>query len=410
MHSICIAEGAALESASMKPRKRIPLSLSRVRSAITNGRHVLADVDHRSAAMRRLRDLIQLHTTDLGGDDLISEAERRLIRRAAMLTLQLELLDQKFATDGEAGRADLELYQRVSNTLRRLLEALGLQRRPRDVTPTLDQDLGEQVTSERRREARQMKRVLRKTRPEAALSILDAMADPNLFGLHFKDAKTWSAWRAFLAVLFGLPLTADQLQLFRECTGRTTPSPDGHREAWLVIGSRGGKSFVLALIAVWLACFRDYRRYLGPGERATVMVIAADRRQARVIMRYVKGLLQSVPMLSRLIEGERVEAVDLTNRVTIEVHTASFRTTRGYSIAAALCDELAFWQNDEGSSEPDFEVSDCASPWHGDDPRLDVALRVVALLPQRRIVGCIPQAPRARKAIRSSSGKRRRGR
>src|SRR5215207_4269186 len=117
----------------MAHRKRVPLSLSRVRSAITNGRHVLADVDHRSALMRRLRDLVQLHTNDLGGEDYISEAEKRLVRRAAMLTLQLEMLDQKFAHDeSEGSRLDLETYQRCSNTLRRLLESLGLERRQRD--------------------------------------------------------------------------------------------------------------------------------------------------------------------------------------------------------------------------------------------------------------------------------------
>ena len=45
--------------------------------------------------------------------------------------------------------------------------------------------------------------------------------------------------------------------------------------------TRPAKSFVLATIAVFLACFRDWRPHLGPGERGTVMVIAADRRQAR---------------------------------------------------------------------------------------------------------------------------------
>jgi hypothetical protein len=32
---------------------------------------------------------------------------------------------------------DLDLYQRTASTLRRLLEAVGIQRRQRDVTPTL---------------------------------------------------------------------------------------------------------------------------------------------------------------------------------------------------------------------------------------------------------------------------------
>jgi hypothetical protein len=35
----------------------------------------------------------------------------------------------------------LERYQRAVNTLRRVLETLGLQRRPRDITPSLPQYL-----------------------------------------------------------------------------------------------------------------------------------------------------------------------------------------------------------------------------------------------------------------------------
>ena len=50
----------------------------------------------------------------------------------------------------------------------------------------------------------------------------------------------------------------------------------------------------MALIAVFLACFRDWRPFLGPGEVGTVMVVAADRRQARTIMRYAIGLLKAV--------------------------------------------------------------------------------------------------------------------
>jgi hypothetical protein len=41
----------------------------------------------------------------------------------------------KFATAGEASNEDLDLYARTAGNLRRLLEAIGLRRRPRDVTP-----------------------------------------------------------------------------------------------------------------------------------------------------------------------------------------------------------------------------------------------------------------------------------
>ena len=53
------------------------------------------------------------------------------------------------------------------------------------------------------------------------------------------------------------------------------------------------------------------------------MIIAADRRQARTIIRYVKGLLKSVPMLAQTVESETAESITLTNRVVIEVHTAA---------------------------------------------------------------------------------------
>jgi hypothetical protein len=130
----------------MTRRKRPDLTLGKVRSAITNGSHLLWDVDARSAWMRRYRDLILAHESDLGGADYVSEAERRLIKRAAMIELQCELLDAKFANNGgEASAFDLERYQRSSNTLRRLLETLskGLERRAKDMTPTLDQYLAQ---------------------------------------------------------------------------------------------------------------------------------------------------------------------------------------------------------------------------------------------------------------------------
>lgn len=112
------------------------------------------------------------------------------------------------------------------------------------------------------------------------MDILAAIRDPKVFGQHFRTG-TWDAWFAFLAALFGLPMTEAQVKLFQQFTGRTTPPTTPFREAWLCIGRRGGKSFVLAVIAIFLACFKDWRRHLGPGEHGTCMVIAADRKQAR---------------------------------------------------------------------------------------------------------------------------------
>jgi hypothetical protein len=81
------------------------------------------------------------HVSDLGGRDLISEAEFCIVRRCALLTLELELLEARFEEAGEASLKQLEAYQRNANSLRRLLESLGLQRRQRDVGPTLGEIL-----------------------------------------------------------------------------------------------------------------------------------------------------------------------------------------------------------------------------------------------------------------------------
>ena len=50
------------------------------------------------------------------------------------------------------------------------------------------------------------------------------------------------------------------------------------------------------------------------------------------------------------------ETNELSNSVVIEIATASFRTTRGYSFAAVLCDEIAFWRQEETSAAPDVEI------------------------------------------------------
>ena len=188
------------------------------------------------------------------------------------------------------------------------------------------------------------------------MTILEALHDPHLFGPWFGDRTSWRAWEAFLAALFSLPMGADDAAVYAQHTGRTAPPAAPSREAWVIVGRRGGKSRIAALVALYLACFRDHRHTLAPGEVGTLPVIAADRRQARTIMRYVTGFLDEVPMLRQLIANRTKETIELTNRVTIEVHTASFRAVRGYSLIGVVCDEIAFWQTDDGSANPDTEI------------------------------------------------------
>jgi hypothetical protein len=110
------------------------------RSRVANGSAILGGIDGRSTWVRRLKECLSDHLEDIPD---ASVAERSLIRRSAVLEVELERLETKFALAGEASADDLDIYARVSANLRRLLESVhgGLQRRPRDVTPTLDQYL-----------------------------------------------------------------------------------------------------------------------------------------------------------------------------------------------------------------------------------------------------------------------------
>jgi hypothetical protein len=102
----------------------------KARSRLSNGSVTLAD--GRSVWARRFRDLTAMHVQDLGGPDNISEAERAILRRACVLMIELERLEQRFA-EGEADTATIDLYQRGANSMRRLLESLGLKRRAKEV-------------------------------------------------------------------------------------------------------------------------------------------------------------------------------------------------------------------------------------------------------------------------------------
>lgn len=104
------------------------------RSAVANGsRLFVQELDGRTALARRYRDLVHAFTSDIGGDP--SEAEKQLIRRAASLSTWCEAQEVKLASGEEVEIGPLTT---AANSLRRILQDIGLQRRVTDITPTLD--------------------------------------------------------------------------------------------------------------------------------------------------------------------------------------------------------------------------------------------------------------------------------
>jgi hypothetical protein len=168
----------------------------------------------------------------------------------------------------------------------------------------------------------------------------------------FKD-ESWDTWRAVLKAAHALPVSDEERVVLERLTGRETLLDLPCRELWMLLGRRSGKSIIAALLAVYATTCKTYT--LAPGEIGTFMCVAADRKQARVVKRYISGLLRSHPSLEVLIAHETKEAITLTNGTVIEIHTCSFRSLRGYTVVGACVDEVAFW-DDEDSANPDHEV------------------------------------------------------
>jgi len=180
----------------------------------------------------------------------------------------------------------------------------------------------------------------------------------RIFDSLFPD-RSWRPWRAWLCAVFGLdPGTDAARDLIKQCIGRDTLPTKLAREVWNIIGRRGGKGKMAALLAVFIAAFRRY--VLSLGERALVLVIAADRRQAQIVFQYIVAIFDSVASLSALVVRRTSDTIDLSNGISITVATASYRTVRGYTIVACICDEIAFWADDSGN--PDSEILNAIRP------------------------------------------------
>ena len=125
--------------------------------------------------------------------------------------------------------------------------------------------------------------------------IIAAIKHPNLFGSlpAFQSLETWRAWLVWLKAVFALPMDENELAIYRQCTGRTEAPKSEPNEVYPIVGRRGGKSFISALTAVYVACFGSYKRYLNAGEKAVILLLARDRDQAKIVFNYVAGY--SVP-------------------------------------------------------------------------------------------------------------------
>jgi hypothetical protein len=121
------------------PRGRQPGRKNRNPGAVRPGaRHDLVALGDSTGAARFFRTMVKNVEADLGGRRDLSRIEAELIRAFCGAATQLQYLNLQLAL-GEAAEIDFTAYATLAST--RIGSRLGLSRRQRDATPTLNQYL-----------------------------------------------------------------------------------------------------------------------------------------------------------------------------------------------------------------------------------------------------------------------------
>jgi hypothetical protein len=123
-----IVAGKSADSRSAEQRKR------HGRSRISNHPDLLPGVDGRSYVYRRFRDICSAIASDQGGPSTLSEARLQLVRRFSAACVLAEQMEADLANGIDIS---VERHALLCSTLTRLAQRIGIDRRAKNITPTL---------------------------------------------------------------------------------------------------------------------------------------------------------------------------------------------------------------------------------------------------------------------------------
>jgi hypothetical protein len=156
---------------------------------------------------------------------------------------------------------------------------------------------------------------------KAAISLTAAMRDDALFGTVFNKPSFWP-WFVVSKMIDGLPLVEQrEIDLFKQCTGRSTLPTKPVRRLFLLVGRRGGKDRFQSACAIWRACLStDWRRHTSAGEGAVCLLLGGDRRQGGILSKYAMGLLQPPMLRAEVVRSVR-DMIEFKNGSSLEIAT-----------------------------------------------------------------------------------------
>lgn len=196
------------------------------------------------------------------------------------------------------------------------------------------------------------------------MKITAAIKSQDGFLSFFKDGlESWSSWMTLFKVLDGEPLTAGEMGLYSECTGRSeVPAAGSIRELWISAGRKSGKSTASALLAATLSLWGGWEKYLSKGERARIFIVSPTMAQGQIVKQYLDALFSLNASLRGMVRRSLSESIELTNGNIIEIHSASWRSSRGFSCGLLILEEVAYLRFESDSAMVDKQIYTALAP------------------------------------------------
>lgn len=189
------------------------------------------------------------------------------------------------------------------------------------------------------------------------MNIIEFIESPEMLN----DKSLSLAQRTALKAVYGLPLTYNELDMFKRITGLTRyRAAIEWDEASFILGRRSGKSDQIASsIALYEGCCRKHK--FTTGQTGVVMVVASEKkRQAKIVFKYIEGKLKKSPILRKMIVNITQEIITLNNGVELQVYPCNIGRVRGVSLICFIADEVAHWKVE--GKDVDVDVLDSVRP------------------------------------------------
>jgi hypothetical protein len=194
------------------------------------------------------------------------------------------------------------------------------------------------------------------------MDIIKAIHSSKVLGGFFRDVGTWASWEAFFKAVYCLPMSGEEIEVFRRATGLSEPPAERPKEVYVIAGRRSGKSSMAALLACYTAVFGDWKAVLSIGEKPVIVIVAVDKAQAGIVKGYCEGIFELNSSLRAQVRQVKAEEIELKNGLSILVKTCNWRSIRGYTVIFACLEETSFWRYESESANRDIEVMRALRP------------------------------------------------